>query len=165
MSQTPRLGLGHISPGQINKEIAHNRALERIDMAVQPVVEGSPIEAPPGGAEVGECYLVAPAATGEWQGHDEALAMLGEGGWIFLEAFEGLAVFDRISGSLVRYSGGGWSAEGLQGNLMDLNGNQVVGTRQTAVIPPSGGSTKDTQARTAIGDIIDRLVAHGLIST
>lgn len=165
MTHTPRLALGHISPGQMQKEIAHNSALERIDMAVQPVVEGSSVSAPPSGAVVGECYLVSSTATGAWEGHDGALAMLGDGGWIFLDPFEGLAVFDRSSGSLVRYVGGSWSAEILRGALLDANGSQVVGDRQASVAIPSGGSTKDTQARTAISEILDRLLAHGLISS
>lgn len=165
MTQTPRLALGHISPGQMQKEIAHNSALERIDMAVQPVVEGSAMLAPPVEAAVGECYLVGASATGPWEGHDEALAMLGDGGWIFLAPFEGLSVFDRNSGSLVRYIGGNWNSELLRGALLDSSGNQVVGDRKAAVAIPSGGSTKDTQARTAIGEILDRLAAHGLISS
>ncbi len=48
--------------------------------------------------------------------------------------------------------------------IADSNGNQVVTTQQAAVTAPSGGSTIDSQARTAIGDLIARLRAHGLIA-
>jgi hypothetical protein len=41
--------------------------------------------------------------------------------------------------------------------------NQVVGPRQAAIAGPSGGTTIDTQARTAITSIIAALHAHGLI--
>ena len=43
-------------------------------------------------------------------------------------------------------------------------GNKVVGARGSAVTAPTGGTTVDSQARTAINDIISRLQAHGLIS-
>jgi hypothetical protein len=45
-----------------------------------------------------------------------------------------------------------------------INANRVVGPRQAAVTAPTGGGTIDSQARTAINDLISRLQAHGLIS-
>lgn len=45
-----------------------------------------------------------------------------------------------------------------------VNGNAVLNSRQAAVTAPTGGSTIDAQARTAINDLIQRLQAHGLIS-
>lgn len=45
-----------------------------------------------------------------------------------------------------------------------VNGTQVVTTRQSAITAPSGGTTIDTQARTAINTIISRLQTHGLIA-
>lgn len=51
----------------------------------------------------------------------------------------------------------------LTGNLF-IGANQVVGPRGSAVTAPTGGSTVDSQARTAINDLISRLQAHGLIS-
>ena len=104
-------------------------------------------------------------ASGPRAGHDDAIAMMGDGGWIFLEAFDGLAVYDANSGVTRRYFGSGWQADALVGNLIDLNGDQVVGTRQSAITSPSGGSTKDTQARTAIDNLISALAAHGLIAS
>lgn len=164
MTNTPRLDLPHLVPGQMSKEITHNEALERIDMAVQPVVAGGPLSAPPSGAVVGDSYLVASGATDEWAGQDDALAMRGAGGWLFLSAFDGMTVFDAVSGATLRFRGGAWAADALVGPINDANGNQVVGTRQGAIGLPAGGSTKDTQARTAIGDLVAALAAHGLIA-
>jgi hypothetical protein len=50
------------------------------------------------------------------------------------------------------------------GSQYNVGGTRVVTSRQAAVAAPAGGATVDTQARTAINDIIARLVAHGLIS-
>lgn len=165
MAQTPRMAIRYIEPGQVSKEVTHNQGLERIDMAIQPVVSGLPSATPPGSASPGDCFLVGVGATGSWAGHDDAIAMMGDGGWVFLEAFEGLAVYDANSGFTRRYVGSGWQADALVGNLIDLNGDQVVGTRQGAIASPSGGSTKDTQARTAIDSLIAALAAHGLIAS
>lgn len=45
-----------------------------------------------------------------------------------------------------------------------MDGIQVVTVRQSAVTAPTGGTTVDSQARTAINDIISRLQSHGMIS-
>jgi hypothetical protein len=41
----------------------------------------------------------------------------------------------------------------------------VVGSRATAIADPGGGSTVDSQARTAVGQILAALRQHGLIET
>jgi hypothetical protein len=47
---------------------------------------------------------------------------------------------------------------------VSVDGDQVLAARGATVSDPSGGATVDSQARTAINTIIDRLQAHGLIS-
>ena len=50
------------------------------------------------------------------------------------------------------------------GSVLQIENTQVVAKRQPTVVPPTGGGTVDTQARTAINDLINRLQTHGLIS-
>lgn len=45
-----------------------------------------------------------------------------------------------------------------------VNGTKVVGARGSAITAPTGGATVDAESRTAIGVIISRLQAHGLIA-
>lgn len=45
-----------------------------------------------------------------------------------------------------------------------VQGTRVISVQQAAVTAPAGGVTVDTQARTAINDVISRLQAHGLIA-
>lgn len=46
-----------------------------------------------------------------------------------------------------------------------VNGMRVVTDQQGAITDPTGGSTIDTQARTAIAAILTALRAHGLVAT
>lgn len=45
-----------------------------------------------------------------------------------------------------------------------VGGTKVIGEQQATIAAPSGGSTIDAQARTALGSIISALRAHGLIA-
>jgi hypothetical protein len=44
-----------------------------------------------------------------------------------------------------------------------VNGQAVVGQRQPAISGPSGGTTQDSECRTAVSSILGALRAHGLI--
>jgi hypothetical protein len=46
-----------------------------------------------------------------------------------------------------------------------VDGQQVVGSRASAISQPSGGSTIDSEARATIGQILTALRTHGLIET
>jgi hypothetical protein len=50
------------------------------------------------------------------------------------------------------------------GNVLKVGSDQVVGARGATITDPAGGGTVDSEARTAINAIIDRLQAHGLIA-
>ncbi|MFL6845646.1 MAG: DUF2793 domain-containing protein [Allosphingosinicella sp.] len=161
--QTPRFGLPFIIPGQAQKELFHNEALTRIDLALHPAVEGAPATAPPTGPVEGQCWIVAPAATGAWSGRDGALAMWTEAGWRFLLPAPGTTAWDKAAGLPVVWDGTVWRQGDLICSRLVVGGSQVVGARQPAVPSPSGGTIIDAEARAAIAAITAALMSHGLI--
>ena len=75
---------------------------------------------------------------------------------------------DSSDRGIVGLAGGTTSATLQSGSSttagLYFGGTKVVGVRGSTIADPTGGGTQDTQARTAIATIIDRLQAHGLIS-
>jgi hypothetical protein len=162
--QTARLALPFIAPGQAQKELFHNEALARIDAAVQASVVAAGLDTPPDSAIAGQCWIVGDAPAGAWAGQAGALAAWTDGGWRFVAPFAGLTVW-LISDSLpMIHDGTGWTAGLLRATSLVVAGLQVVGARQPAVAPATGGATIDMEARAALSGLISALVAHGLVA-
>ncbi|MEO6388746.1 MAG: DUF2793 domain-containing protein [Croceibacterium sp.] len=141
-SASPRHGLPLLFAGQAQKEFFVNEAHALIDTLLHPAIEGE-LAAPPTSPEAGQCWLVAPAASGDWTGKEDCLASFQAGTWVFAAPRDGMRLFDRATRQDMRYHGG-WQ-------------------RAIAPVTPSGGTTTDDEARTAIGQLIAALVAGGLL--
>ncbi|HEX6603816.1 MAG TPA: DUF2793 domain-containing protein [Sphingomicrobium sp.] len=164
MGSTARLALPLLSAGQAQKEIYHNEALQLLDMLAAAAVEELPLATPPANPAIGACYIVADAATGPWATKDHCLACFTGGGWRFVEPSDGLAAFVRSEGLWGAYIGG-WEFGSVRAVSVVVGGQQVVGSRASAIASPAGGTTIDSEARTAIGQILSALRSHGLIDT
>jgi len=70
-----------------------------------------------------------------------------------------------VQGSFEARDGISIDPTGVTGGVVSIGGVQVVGPQGSPVADPSGGSTVDSEARTAIGAILSALRAHGLIET
>jgi len=162
MSKTARFSFPLILPGQAQKELFHNEALQAIDAVLHPAVEGAEAEPPPSPA-AGQSWIVAAGATGAWAGRDSNLAAWSDAGWRFTIPAVGLTVSSRPSGYRLHWTGSGWSSGEVSAARIMVNGQQVVGERQPAVPSPSGGSIIDAEARTAIAALTATLKSHGLI--
>jgi hypothetical protein len=160
---TGRFTLPFILPGQAQKEVFHNEALVRIDAALHAAVEGAAISIPPTAPADGQCWLVAPGASGAWSGKANQLAAWSEGGWRFLAPAPGLAVWDRANGLTLRWDGAAWSGGALVASQLTIGGLKIVGERQPHVPTPSGGTIIDAEARAAVASLIATLMSHGLI--
>lgn len=160
---TPRFALPFILPGQAQKEHFHNEALVRIDLALNPAVEGPPAAAPPPDPAPGQCWIVAAAAGGGWEGRDGMLAMWSESGWRFVAPSPGMSAWDKAGAVPLLWDGTGWLAGELACAGLRVGGVRVVGERQPAVPSPSGGTIIDVEARAAIDALTAALMSHGLI--
>lgn len=143
MTDTARLALPLLEPGQAQKEWWHNEALALLDIAVQPAVQGV-AGTPPANPVAGECWIVDVAPAGPWTGRAGAIAGWTEGGWRFIAPREGLAAWSIAQGTTLRRRAGAW--------LLD---------RSPAIAAPSGGAVVDTEARGAVSAILDVLAARG----
>ena len=160
---TPRLALPFILPGQAQKELFHNEALIRIDLALHPAVEGPPAAEPPASPAEGQCWIVGSPGTGEWEGLDHHLATWSEGGWRFAAPAPGTIAWNKAAGLPLLWDGSQWHSGALVCAGLVVNGVQVVGARQAAVPSPSGGTIIDEEARAAINALTAALMSHGLI--
>jgi hypothetical protein len=160
--KTARLGLPFILPGQAQKELHHNEALTRIDVALHAAVEESAAAPPPAPTE-GQSWIVGAGATGAWAGKDEAIASWSAGGWRFVEPIVGMLVWNKAAEHWIHWRDGSWSSGELPAAAIFVGGQKVVGARQPAVPSPSGGTVIDEEARTAIAAVTAALKSHGLI--
>jgi hypothetical protein len=160
---TPRFALPFILPGQAQKELFHNEALTRIDLALHPAVEGAPAATPPPAPAPGECWIVASAATGDWSGRDNQLAMWTASGWRFLDPSPGTSAWNKAEAVPLIWDGSQWRTGELACTGLTVGGVRIVGPRQPAVASPSGGTIIDVEARAAINALTAALMSHGLI--
>ena len=165
LMHTDRLALPLLAAGQAQKELAHNEALLRADIATQAVVESADLAAPPGAPAAGQCWIVAAGASGDWAGQAGAIAGWTGGGWRFVQpgAFWRAFVADR--GHAMRHDGAGWIDEEMRSDGYFVAGEQVIAGRRAAIANPAGGATVDSEARTTVIAILAALRMHGLIAT
>lgn len=141
-SISPRFGLPLLFAGQSQKEFYVNQAHLLADAMLHPVVAGI-ANSPPATPTEGQSWIVGTAPTGIWIGHGNAIATFAGGSWNFAAPQSGMRVFDSAAKQDIRYRNG-W-------------------IRAAAVALPTGGTTIDTDARTAIAQLIAALVQAGVL--
>jgi len=141
-SASPRHALPLLFAGQAQKELTVNEAHARVDALLHPAVEGE-ANTPPAVPAPGQCWLVGGAPAGAWAGQAGKIACFTAGTWLFAAPRDGMRVLDRSSGQFMLYRGG-W-------------------TTASVVPAPSGGTSVDEQARTAIAGLIAALEAAGIL--
>jgi len=137
---TPRHALPLLQPGQAQKEMTHNAALIRLDIALNSAVEGIATDPDVLDPLPGQAWIVGPDAVGAFAGAADALALWTISGWELVAPVPGQQCLDRALGSLRVYDGTIWAAA-------------------PALTAPQGGGTIDAEARSAIETIIAAMVA------
>jgi hypothetical protein len=161
--RSDRFALPFILPGQAQKEAFHNEAVAALDALVHAAVEGPPLAGPPAAPDPGQCWIVAASPSGAWDGRAHHLACRTSAGWRFVAPIAGMAAFDKAGGFWRYWDGSAWSDGKFPAAGLTVDGEQVVGTRQPAILSPSGGTIIDAEARAAIDAIIVTLKSHGLV--
>jgi len=164
MSETPRFALPFILVNQAQKEVTHNEALLSLDGLLHPLVESADLIDPPGAPAEGEAWIVPGGATAAWSGQDNSLAQWAGGAWRFHAPVDGMRVWIRDQSVPARFEAGAWVMGELRGNALLIGGTQVVGPQAAAIADPTGGTTIDAEARTAIEAVLAALRDHGLIA-
>lgn len=161
---TARLALPLLQAGQAQKELSHNEALTLLDLATLAVVSAVGRDDPPPEPAAGACWIVGTAPGGAWTGQPRALAGWTPGGWRFVAAREGMAVWSIADAAEARFSAGAWTIGVLSATRLSIAGVQVVGARRAGIAGPSGGGVVDVEARAALANVLAALRGHGLIA-
>jgi Protein of unknown function (DUF2793) len=142
-SNSPRHKLPYLVVAQSQKELTHNEALAKIDALLHPVVQ-SMLSSPPvvSMTDAGKCWLVGAAASSDWVGKTNQLAVLGGGSWLFLEPVTGMRLRNIATNTDYVWSGTQWVAA-------------------PSVTDPQSGSVIDVEARAAIAALLSHFRAIG----
>lgn len=159
-----RFALPLLNAGQAQKEIYHNEALALLDLLAQAAVEDHDLDTPPSSPVPGQCWVVGASPTGAWAGQAGKMAGWTSGGWRFIEPRAGMAAWDIGNGYWLRHDGSSWRAGEIAALALEIGGIQVVGSQQSAIVDPAGGSVIDTQARDVLALVLSALRMHGLIA-
>lgn len=86
----------------------------------------SELAAPPGSIPAaGTLYIVGASATGAWAGEDGNVARSTGSAWQFIDAVEGMTVFDKTRGYNVSYKNGSWLSD-LSAGILLFQGPRVT---------------------------------------
>jgi hypothetical protein len=140
---SPRFGLPLLYAGQAQKEAFVNEAHALTDALIHCAIEAE-ATAPPATPVDGTSWLVGPSPTGAWAGQAGKLACRQAGNWLFATPRDGMRVLNKATGQ-ERFYFGTWQAPATPA-------------------APSGGTTVDVEARTAITSLINALRYVGVFA-
>lgn len=104
---TPLLALPLIAAAQAQKHVTHNEALLRLDALAQLSVRDRTRASPPADPMPGDRHIVAAGASGDWSGHEGAVALF-DAGWRFLVPGAGWRAYVEAEGRTLTHDGTGW---------------------------------------------------------
>lgn len=165
MDGTARWALPLLFAGQAQKEITLNEALVLIDAVMHGRVESADLDSPPGVPAIGQCWIVAGGASGDWAGQAGAIALWTDGGWRFIAPRAGLSVAVADRDHELFYDGTEWRGSAIRDDGLYMNEDKVVGVRMAAIAGPTGGSVIDAELRSTVAAILEALRGHGLIAS
>ena len=144
--ETRRHRLPLLAVSQPEKEITHNEALVLIDALLHMSVEQTLSLAPAAtDNDFGKCWLIGEGAGGLWANKSGHIA-LWVGSWRFVAPVEGMRLWDKSSGCYCLYVASQWSSAPV-------------------ILDPTGGTVVDSEARVALGMILQFFRGMGMFAT
>ncbi|WP_134497666.1 DUF2793 domain-containing protein [Microvirga pakistanensis] len=128
MTSTPHLALPLLAAAQAQKHVTHNEALACLDALVHLALKERGRTAPPAAPAEGDRYLVGPAATGAFAGHEGEIALFDLGAWRFLSPRPGWRAYVEAEDAVVVFGGGEWHDLGRYCRILDQLDRLGVGT-------------------------------------
>jgi hypothetical protein len=160
MGNTARLGLPLIASGQAQKDVTHNEALLALDRLVALVVQSRSVNAPPMGAQAGQCWIVP--AMGGWNQPAGTLMHWDGLGWVAAAPVPGQMAWIADEGGAVIFDGS-WRA-GWPVTRLLVGARTLFATPAATVAPPSGGPIIDAESRAVLTNLIAALQAQGVLA-
>lgn len=142
-STSARFSLPLLFVGQAQKEDFVNEALLVVDGLLHCCVEAEQ-NAPPALPGNGQCWLVGSAPSGAWAGHAGSIALRQLDQWLFATPRDGVQVLNATTGQRISRIGGTWRGPAVPA-------------------APTGGTTVDTQARSALAALVSALQQAGVL--
>lgn len=111
MTSTPKNTLPYIAASQAQKHVTHNDALRMLDTLVQLTVLQDDLASPPAAPQNGDSYILPAAASGEWAGQDQAIAVYEENAWTYYTPKAGWCVWVEDLNSAQVFNGTEWVSQ------------------------------------------------------
>lgn len=142
-STTENLEIPLLFSGQAQKEFTINQGFAVLDALVSGAVQETRDD-PPTEVQDGQCFLVSANAVGDWTGHSGQIAARVAGSWHFIDASEGMEIYDRATGQK-RIFKSEWQGPSTPDNAQ-------------------GGNVIDIEARAVLAELITSLRTVGIFA-
>ncbi len=142
MSNSPRLALPLLQAAQAQKHVTVNEAFSLVDGVVHLSLVSSIQTTPPGSAPDGDCYGVPVGGVNEWAGQDGRIALMSNGGWVFIQPGMGWQAWVVDMASHAIFDGSDWRSGALAVSpngaatlqeIIEIDHSLSAGTTSTAV--------------------------------
>jgi hypothetical protein len=163
MDETARWALPLLASGQAQKEISHNEALTIIDRLLHLSVISRGLATPPDNPATGDMYIIGAGSTGAWAGAAGRIASFEGPGWTIWTARRGCLAWIADEQQCAVYSGDQWSMGGWPARGLVIDGRLVLAAVPTAIAAPTGGTSIDSECRTALTDLLTALRSQNVI--
>lgn len=131
MSDTPNVHLPQMPQNTFQPSVPYNEAMQLLDAIVVLVIQDKDLTAPPATvlADAGKRWIVGPAATGVWAGHDNDIALCtGANLWLYITPGPQWRGWVTDEGKWYRFTGSAWVDDTAAGAIPEapIDGTSYV---------------------------------------